>query len=358
MKTLFDPVRIGGLALKNRIIRSATHERAYDEQGRFAPILGPIYKKLAEGGVGAIVTGMMGAGPSSRLMPRTVDANGKTAVAGLRELAGTVHPYGCKLLVQLSHCGQRSTVTENDGPAIGPVDTVQPSGKPVRAMTTADIARVAAGFADASARCREAGVDGVEIHGAHGYGLSQFLSPYFNKRRDEYGGDMAGRSRIIFEVYDAIRAKVGTDYPVWIKISGRELVDDSSTWDEILWLCAELEKRGINAIELSGGIGEDDKSKSAQFVKDEEDEGTFAPEALALAAALAVPVVSVCGYRTPAVINGWLNKGNIEGISLCRPLIAEPDLVNRWANGDTAKARCISCNKCYKPKAGFGCQVF
>ncbi|MCC8195035.1 MAG: NADH:flavin oxidoreductase [Deltaproteobacteria bacterium] len=358
MKSLFDPVTIGNLSLKNRIIRSATHERANDANGRFAPFLAPIYEGLAKGGVAAIVTGMMGAGHNSRLLPSTVDANGATAVPELRILGDLVHGYDCKLLVQLSHCGQRSTVTVDDGPAWGPVAAVQASGKPVKAMTRADIAAVAEGFADAAARCREAGVDGVELHGAHGYGLSQFLSPYFNKRTDEYGGDIAARARIVFEVHDAVRRKAGPEYPVWIKLNGTDLAEEGTTWEELLWLCKELEKRGIDAVECSGGIGEDARSKSAQFVKDEKDEGTFAPQALKLAAALTIPVISVCGYRTPSVINEWLNKGDIAAVSLCRPLLSEPDLVARWASGDLAKSRCISCNRCYTPEKGYGCQVY
>ena len=358
MKTLFDPVSIGTLSLKNRILRSATHERAYDaERERFSPFLAPIYKALAEGGVGAIITGMMGVGPNARLMPSMPDATTATAASEFRILADLVHDYDCPILVQLSHCGKRSTVTENDGPAWGPMDTAQSSGKQVKAMNAADIATVAQGFATAAARCRDAGIDGVQIHGAHGYALSQFCSPYFNKRTDEYGGCIKGRSRIIFEVYDAVRQKVGKDYPVWIKLSGREIVDEATTWEEFLWLCRELEARGINAIECSGGVGENAKTSSSQVVLKEEDEGTFATEALTLADAVSVPVISVCGYRTPAIINDRLNKGNIAAISLCRPLLAEPGLVNRWLSGDLAKSPCISCNQCFFQKKGFGCQV-
>ena len=358
MKSLFDPVTIGSLSLKNRIIRSATLEMPYTADGRFAPALAPVYETLAKGGVGAIITGMMGAGPGSRLTPGMADANGASMVADCRSLADLVHAHGCKLLVQLSHCGLRSSVTPDDGPAWGPVAGQQPSGKAIKGMTRDDIAAVAQGFADAAARCREAGIDGVQMHGGHGYALSQFLSPYFNKREDEYGGDIAGRARIVFEVYDAIRAKVGDDYPVWIKAGCKDLVEETTTWDEFLWLCAELEKRGMDAIEVSGGISIGRKSSSAQFVKDEADEGVFAKEALDLAATVAIPVISVCGYRTPAVINGWLNRGGIAAISLCRPLMAEPNLVSRWAGGDPAKSRCISCNKCFTPEKGFGCQVF
>lgn len=358
MKSLFDPVSIGGIPLKNRIIRSATLERAADGQGRFAEFLTPIYTALAEGGVGAVISGMMGVGPNACLLPSMADAGTDAAVPELKKLVALLHTHDCKFVVQLSHCGRRVTVTENDGPALGPSDWTQASGKPARAMTADDIRLMVRNFAEAALRCKEAGVDGVQLHGAHGYCLSQFLSPYCNKRTDEYGGDIKGRGRVVLEVYDAVRAAVGPEYPIWIKLSCRELVDEATTWDEFLWLCKALEERGLDAIEVSGGIGETRESASAQFVKDEEDEGTFAPEALKLAEEVAISIISVCGYRTPSVIDDRLNKGGIEAVSLCRPLLAEPGLVRRWKEGDTEKSVCISCNKCFVPKLGYGCQVF
>ncbi len=358
MKTLFDPVVIGAVSLKNRIIRSATLESPADARGRFAAALLPLYAALAEGGVGAIITGMMGVGPNARLRPSMADAGTDEAIAELRALADCVHARGSRLVVQLSHCGRKSTVLEGYAP-LGPMDAPLPHGPIARAMTPNDIEAVALNFAAAASRCKEAGADAVQMHAAHGYLLSQFLSPFYNKRQDGYGGGITGRARIVLEVYDAIRSAVGADFPIWIKINATDLVDETITWDECLWVCAALAERGINAIELSGGIAESARSSSAPPVRDESEEGVYGPEALALAESVSTPVISVCGYRTPAVINEWLNRGRIAAISLCRPLISEPGLVARWQSGDTAKARCISCNKCFRPKDGrFGCRAF
>ncbi|MDL2209599.1 NADH:flavin oxidoreductase [Desulfovibrio sp. OttesenSCG-928-O18] len=357
MKSLFDSVTVGGVTLKNRIIRSATLERPQDESGSFLPGLEPIYENLARGGVGAIITGMMGVNGNSRLYPSMIDTFGRHFVPELRALAERVHAHGCKIVVQLSHCGIKVPYGENGEAPVAPSETDLGDGKKARAITREEIAALATGFADAAARCREAGADAVQLHAAHGYLLSQFLSPYYNKRTDEYGGDIAGRSHALSEVYDAVRAKVGNDYPVWMKINSTDRVDESSTWEEVLWVCTDLAKRGMDAIELSGGISVDAKSSSAQPVKAESDEGIYAQKAIELAAAAPVSVISVCGYRTPAVINEWLNKGDIAGISLCRPLIREPGLVARWQGGDTSKPTCISCNKCFRPKHGFGCQI-
>ena len=247
---------------------------------------------------------------------------------------------------------------DNGGLPLGPSDMVTAPDRESKSMTHAAIQAVAASFAAAASRCKAAGADAVQIHSAHGYLLSEFLNPYFNKRADEYGGHISGRGRIVLEVYEAVRSAVGSDYPVWIKINCKDFTEPSITSDEFLWICKELDKRGIDAIEVSGGASVDTKSSSMQIIRKESDEGSFVQEALQLADSVSASVVSVCGFRTPAIMENWLNKGGIEALSLCRPLISEPKLVSRWQNGDLRKARCISCNKCFSPQDGIACRAF
>ena len=357
MKTLFESVFVGGIHLKNRTIRSATFEAPAVEGGCFAENLIPIYKNLAEGEVGAIVTGMVGVDESSCLLSGTVKAYERKFVSELHKLTELVHKYGCKIIVQINHCGLKSMYSDEGGRLLAPSDWKVSPDKIAQEMTSEDIAAVSESFAKAAVWCREAGADGVQIHCAHGYLLSQFLSSHFNKRQDEYGGDIDGRGRIVFEVYDAIRRHTGHDYPIWMKINCKDMAEDGTNAEEYLRFCTKLAERGINAIEVSGGIAIGLKSSPVPIIRKETDEGYFAAEAAALAERVKASVISVCGHRTPGSMEEWLNKSGIEAISLSRPLISEPGLVKRWQTGDRSKARCISCNKCFR--AGeFGCRTF
>lgn len=358
MKKLFESSVIGGLALRNRIIRSATYEAAFAENDGFAARLIPEYETLAENGVGAIITGMVGVDENSRALPSMVKAYGDSFVQELRTVAESVHRLGAKLVVQISHCGLKAYQIDGGGQSLGPSDAVSAPDRIIKGMSYDDIQAATASFASVACRCKDAGADAVQIHGAHGYLLSEFLNPYFNKRNDEYGGPITGRGKIVLETYDAVRSAVGKEYPIWIKLNCKDLTEPAITPDDFFWICRELDKRGIDAIEVSGGASVDTKSSSMQMVRKEADEGVFVQEALQLAESISASVVSVCGYRTPSIMESWLNKGKIEALSLSRPLISEPDLVSRWQNGDLRKARCISCNKCFSPKDGIACRAF
>ncbi len=351
MKKMFEPATVGNLSLRNRFIRSATFEYVYDnEKNIYADKLLPMYEKLAGNSVAAIITGMVGVDENSRAASAMVKAYGQSFVPELSKLVSAVHALDTKLIVQINHCGQKARQIDDGGSPLGPSDTENAQGTPVKGMSREQIRSVIASFAETAIRCKEAKSDAVQIHAAHGYLLSAFLNPYFNRRTDEYGGDIEGRARIVFEVYDAVREAAGKDYPVWIKINSRDLTDPSITPKEFQWVCAELDKRGIDAIEVSGGAMVSPESSPSPLIKKEENEGFFGREALKVAEKASASVISVCGYRTPDVIEQWLNKGKIDAISLCRPLISEPDLIGRWQRGDMRKARCISCNKCFNPE--------
>ncbi len=355
MKSLYDPVSIGRIDLQNRLIRSATFEFSADATGHFDKEHARIYEALAKGGVGAIITGMVGVGENAQMSAQMVDARDARFVPELRQVVDTVHACGGRLIVQLSHCGIHARIIKDGKPPLGPSAVETASGK-AREMTLEQIQGVIDDFAESALFCKEAGADGVQLHAAHGYLLSQFLSPYFNKRSDRYGGDIADRSRIVMEIYDATRKRVGTDFPIWIKINSSDLTDPGLSLEECYGICQELAKRGIDAIEISGGLAVSPEASPVQKIVGEEMEGFFAAAALFIADRVDVPVISVCGHRSLGKINEWLNKGNISAISMSRPLISEPNLVNRWQNGDESRARCISCNQCFRPKGAFGCQ--
>jgi 2,4-dienoyl-CoA reductase-like NADH-dependent reductase (Old Yellow Enzyme family) len=348
MKTLFDEINLGGIRVRNRLVRSATFESGADAEGRYDRKMFDLYRELAEGGVGLIISGMVGVDGNSRISPCMVKTYDDTFVERLHKLTELVHDCGSRLVVQIAHCGVRVPKTDSGELPLG-ISSLP--GKNIREMSKEDISRLSGSFADAAARCREAGADGVQMHAAHGYFLSQTLSPIFNKRTDEYGGPVENRAKLIFDVCKSIRDAVGEDYPVWIKVNSSDLADGGLTFDESLWICEKLSKMGIDAIEVSGGIATSKESSPLRRVHDEQQEGYFYQEALSIAGRVEADtdVISVGGYRTLELLERKLNEGNIEGFSLCRPFIAEPGLTNRWRSGQRERAECISCNKCFAP---------
>ena len=356
MKHIFEQVTVGGILSPNRLIRSATQEGLADERGSVGHELISVYKALSIGGSGIIISSMVGIDENSRVFPYMIKAYGDDCVDGMRHLVNAVHSNGGKLVVQLAHCGAKACPDDGSQP-LAPSD-ISMGEKSARNMTKEEINKLAESFAQAALRCREAGADGVQIHAAHGYLLSEFLSPFFNKREDEYGGDIANRARIIFEVYEAVRNKVNNNYPIWIKINCEDFVDGGFTFDECQWVCRELDKRGINALEISGGLSVSPESSATRKTADGNGKGHFSDQALVIAENVKATVISVSGYRTPQMIEQALNIGRIEAVSLCRPLISEPGLPNIWKNESPRPSRCVSCNKCFDFKSGFGCKVF
>ncbi len=340
MKKIFEPATLTRLQLKNRLIRSATFETGGARHGLITPYLAQIHKALAEGGVGLIITGMMGVGRNSCINGSMVKLYDESFVPLFAADVEEVHRAGGKIVVQLGHSGAHAAVLEDGKYPYAPSDY-----QAAKAMTVEQIRAVVEDYGNAALQCKLAGSDGVQVHGAHGYLISQFLSPYFNKREDAYGGTIENRARFLLEVFRSIRAKVGSDYPVLLKINYSDLVDANSTREEIVWVCSELEKIGIDALEVSAGIGIDSVSLPSQ--PSSRGEGFFSEYALQLAARVDTPVISVGGYRSLARMEEVLNQGNVAAISLSRPLISEPDLPRRWESGEHVRPRCVACNQCY-----------
>jgi 2,4-dienoyl-CoA reductase-like NADH-dependent reductase (Old Yellow Enzyme family) len=354
MKKIFESARLGKLRLANRLVRSATFEIGCGEKGEITGALKKVHDDLAQGGVGLIITGGFSIAPNSEESDTTIKIYDDNFPKKFSEIADSVHKTRTKIVVQLGHTGIKARLFEPGGHASGPSDVQFENGSSAKAMTKDEIAAVVAAFGAAAVRCKEAGADGVQIHGAHGYLISEFLSPYYNKRTDEYGGEIKNRARILFEAYDEIRAKTGPDFPVLVKINYSDLVEPGISPDETRLVCKELSNRGIDAIEVSAGVGLNSKSSPAQ--RGFAEEGFFIKYAADIASHVSAPVIALGGFRSPEKIEEALNKENIEAVSLCRPFIREPALAKRWENGDLSKAACISCSKCFTVKR-HGCFV-
>lgn len=330
MKKIFESVSLGNLEIKNRIIRSATLTNKDCADGVILPNLIEGSAALAKGNVALIITGMMGIGVNScaaDFMPRTYLDGFFENLCGMVQ---AIHENGGKLVVQISHCGANAMVLEEGENPWAPSDIISVMGFEAKEMTKEQISRVVKDFGKAAKICMDAGADGVQLHCAHGYLLSQFLSPYYNKRVDEYGGGIENRARIVFEAYDEIRKQVGENYPVMIKINYSDLIGEEGLMPEdSTWVCRELSNRGIDAVEVSSGLALTKETRPSLKVEEGAAEGHFTQGALKLAEEISAPVISVGGYRTKEQIEAVLNMGNIAAIAMSRPF-ANPLYIADW----------------------------
>jgi 2,4-dienoyl-CoA reductase-like NADH-dependent reductase (Old Yellow Enzyme family) len=349
---LFETTRINEMVLANRFVFSATWLGLADEEGHSTTRQADYLAERARRGVGLIITGHAYVAPEGKAGARQTAACDDRFLPGLKEMADTVHLAQGKVVLQLSHAGCYAP------PGITGLDVVGPSANDAagfpncRELTIDEIERVVTAFGQSAARAKIAGFDGVQIHAAHGYLLSQFLSPYFNRRTDGYGGSIENRARIVLETLHAIRSAVGADYPVLIKINAEDFVQGGLTVEEMLRVAFLLEQAGIDAIEMSGGtIASGALIPIRPGLLERENEGYYRDAALRFKESIGVPLMLVGGFRSFEVCEEVVGKGRADYVSLSRPLICEPNLVERWESGDTAKSACISCNGCIK--AGF-----
>ncbi|NIO30995.1 MAG: NADH:flavin oxidoreductase, partial [Gemmatimonadetes bacterium] len=216
--------------------------------------------------------------------------------------------------------------------------------RPHRAMTSAEVEGVVRDFGAAAERGAEAGFDAVQLHGAHGYLMSQFLSPLTNRRTDEWGGSPDRRRRFHVEVIRSVRRAVGEDYPIWMKMGLQDDADNGLQLGEGLATLKILAGEGLSAVEVSVGFG----ARAARVQRPEDEEHAYFREDSAEAKrAVDIPVILVGGIRSLGMAEDILGCGDADMISMSRPLIREPGLIARWRRGDTAPAKCLSCNKCF-----------
>lgn len=330
MKKIFEPVELGKLRLKNRILRSAALTEKDGENGRFLPYERETFAELSKNDVAAIITGMMGVGTNSCAAEHMVRTYLEGFEEDFRQVADSVHENGGKIIAQISHCGANSMFLEKGENPWAPSACVSMMGLDAVEMTKEQINQVVKDFAASAAACKRAGADAVQMHCAHAYLLSQFLSPYYNKRTDEYGGPIENRARMTLETYDAVRRAVGDDYPLMVKINYDDLIGEGGfNGDDCAWVCRELSKRGIDAIEVSSGLALSRESFPMQKAVPGAEEGHFTQGALEIARQVDCAVISVGGYRTQEQVSHCLNLGGIDAISLCRPL-ANPAYIADW----------------------------
>ncbi len=254
--------------------------------------------------------------------------------------------------MQLAHGGLHARTELTGQEPLGPSVIETENGLIGREMTLDDIRETVRFFGEAANRAQKAGFDGVQIHAAHGYLLSQFLSPFYNKRKDEYGGSIENRARIVLKIVQSIRGAVGDQFPVLIKLNSEDFLDGGFCVDDMLQVAKMLENANIDAIELSGGTIRAFKQRNYNIspARTEKKEVYYREAAKRYKEKISVPLILVGGIRSYEVAEQLVEEGITDYISLSRPLIREPELINRWKTGDTRKADCISDNACFKPR--------
>ncbi len=355
--SLFSPVSIGTLELKNRLVRSATAERlATEPVGRATPPLAALYAELARGGVGLIVTGHAYILPEGKAHVEMLSVHCEQMIPGLTSLVEAVHAEGGRIALQINHGGRQCD--EACTPVtVAPSAVPDTSGRVPCEMTADEIAEAANAFGQAARRAQVAGFDAVQIHAAHGYLISQFLSPHSNRRTDAWGGDFERRLRFLGAVCEAVRGQVGPGYPVLIKLGMMDNLEgapDGLTPEDGARIVARLAGLGLDAVEVSGGYGAGADLNVRLGVGSKLPEAYFRPLARRAKAATPLPVILVGGLRSRAVMDEVLAAGDADLISLCRPLIREPDLPRRLRSGEAEVAACISGGRCWAPKRGVG----
>ena len=347
MKQLFEQTAIKTLTLANRFVRSATWEGMAAADGAVTPQLTALMTELARGGVGLIISGHAFVSREGQAGPHQLGVHSDELLPGLTAMAQAVHQAGGRIVLQLAHAGGEAPQELTGLAPISPSPMTNEKGKQSREMSDADIKATVAAFAAAAARAKQAGFDGVQLHAAHGYLLSQFLSGYFNKRTDRYGGGIENRARVVVETLTAIRAAVGPTYPVMIKINSQDFVEGGLTVAEMCRAAQLLEQAGIDAIELSGGTRYSGNFSPVR--RGREQSVYYRDAAVQCRQAVRVPLMLVGGIRDFATAAQLVAEGVTDYVSLSRPLVRESGLVRRWQAGDGAPATCISCNLCFKP---------
>jgi 2,4-dienoyl-CoA reductase-like NADH-dependent reductase (Old Yellow Enzyme family) len=353
MSRLFESTEINGIKLANRFVRSATWEGMAARDGACTPALVDLMSELARGGVGLIITSHAYVRTDGQAGAGQLGIYDDTFIEGFRNMTRAVHESGGRIVLQIAHGGLFSSFQLTEQVPLAPSRLEGLTKFPHREMSIADIQEVVASFARAAYRAREAGFDGVELHSAHGYLLSQFLSPAFNKRRDDYGGALRNRAGLLVEVLGRLRAEVGDDFPILIKMNSEDFVEDGLTLEDSVKVGVMLQEAGIDAIELSGGTPFSGELGSIRKgIKSEEDEAYFKDAAKAFKKVLRIPLILVGGIRSFQVAEDLLAEGTADYISMSRPFIREPALVGRWASGDRRRATCLSDSLCFRPIVG------
>ena len=376
----YEISEIKGVKLPSRILRSATHEGMADENGRPNEQLIKLYERFARGGCGLIFTGYMGVSQQGKCpLYHMTMINSDELILAWAELTERVHAAGGTVFAQIAHCGRQTRKKVTGEKTVAPSairDFLYWEGVPSK-LKEKEIRKIISDFGDAALRAKKAGFDGVQLHCAHGYLLSEFLSPHTNHRKDKWGGSTENRFRIVDEIMKEMRAKVG-DFPIFVKMNCFEKDKDGIKTDEAVKIAKLMEKAGFDAIEVSCGLAKEGFNMSRggfpypamcadNFRFENLPKFTWplmkpvmkllmgSPKpifnynvdaAAEIKKAVGVPVIVCGGIRTKMDVADILSQGKADYVSMSRPFILEPDIVSKFRDGKSDAAKCLNCNYC------------
>ncbi|MFC2165744.1 NADH:flavin oxidoreductase [Acidobacteriota bacterium] len=348
---LFTPIPIGAITIPNRFVRSATQDFMATDEGFITDRQVSLFRNLAEGEVGLIITGHAYVNPEGKASPRQIGIYDDTFIDGLKHLVDEVHRFPSRIFLQIAHAGRQTKEKLCGCTPLAPSSVYEPVFKVnPKEMTTEDIETTILDFIRAAERAKQAAFDGIQLHVAHGYLLSSFISPHTNRRTDAYGGSIEKRLKIVVDIVRGIRSNLGRDYPLIIKLNATDYLPEGLTVEESVAIARILEREGIDGIEVSGGMAEAEKASMWKGPFTEEEEGYFVANASRIKSAVSLPVFGLGGIRTYKVMENILNSGKADLISMCRPFIRDPFLIKKIRAGETEQSECISCNKCLNPR--------
>jgi len=335
---LFSPIKIGSMELDSRVIMSPMQTNYANEEGYVTEQLIAYHVARARGGVTYNMTGQTTVALQGRYNRNMLCLYDDRYIPGFAKLADAIHGAGGKLVIQLNHCGPKADPKATGMPVLGPspIQEDPKSGIPVE-ISEEGILKVVSDFAQAAVRAKKAGTDGIELHMAHGYLMSSFLTSHLNKREDAYGGDIRGRMRFPLEVLTRVRAAVGGDYPIVCRFSMGEFEDTGISLEDALILARALEENGADALHISVY-----KDATAPYYMPQ---GHLIPLAAEVKKAVSIPVIGVGRIVDPEFAEQVLREGKVDLIALGRQLMADPEFPTKVKSGRLEEIiPCIGCN--------------
>lgn len=362
MPELFEKTKIDGIEMPNRFVRSATWEGLADARGRATQELARLYLDLVRGGVGLVITGHAYVSPEGMASPHQLGVYSDDLIMDLQATTAAVHEEGGNVAMQISHSGCHGSYRLNKLQPVGPSPFASQRGPDCKGLSYDEIQRIIGDFTKATVRAGRSGFDGVQLHAAHGYLLSQFLSPFYNYREDDFGGSLENRARMLIDIIQSIRAETSSELALMVKLNSEDFVENGLTVDEMLDVAMMLEEAGVDAIEMSGGTIHSPAQYNAirkGVIKSPDKEVYYREAAKRYKARVRTPLMLVGGIRSYETAASLVENGVTDYVSMSRPLVCEPDVINRWRAGDIKRSECLNDNMCFTPAIrGRGLQCY
>ncbi|MFC2004567.1 NADH:flavin oxidoreductase [Chloroflexota bacterium] len=325
MPNLFEPIKIRGLSLKNRLVMPPMATNMATEDGEVTDRHIKHYVARARGGVGLIIIEHTYVTKDGKLSQGQIGLYDNKLIRSLKRLVEAIHVEGTKVVMQLNHAGAKAPHDITGGQPVGPWNIMPPNSSEVtRPMTITEIKAMAARFGEAAYRAMEAGLDSVELHGAHGFLLGQFLSPYTNRRNDEYGGDLAGRLLFPLEVIKEVKTKLGEDTPLFYRFGADDMVEGGLTRQEAKLAAQHLEQAGVDVIDVSGGLGGSGRERFTE-------QGYLIPLAEGIKGMVKVPVIGVGNITEPEYADMIVREERVDLVAFGRLLLSNPEFPKQAA---------------------------